>query len=320
MSVSFSVLTLFPDLKPDIYNKKKFCYNIKKKIVDKGANMEKLLFSDWCVPDNVKIIIQISDFVKSIDHTHDFVEIFYVVEGSANHYYNGNVETCRLGDMFLILPDEVHGFREINNEVFIHRDIIISRDTFKQACDFLGDSIYDKILNGEKSRKVTLTGSMIERLENIITDINIHKYNAQEGTSDLFLFRSKALLTELLCLFYNKTDDNLNAPSWLKMILQKFNMKQYIKGGISSITNEIHFDKSYCCRVFKKYLGCSMTQYLLNVRLENALSLLTTTDLTMVEICDEIGISSVSYFTVAFRKKYGYPPRYFAKHGKNKLK
>lgn len=279
--------------------------------------MDKLYFSDWRVPSNIKIIMQLTPHIPDIiDHTHDFVEIFYVVEGCAKHHYNGKFETCEIGDMFLLLPDEMHGFRKINNENFIHRDIVISKDMFKQACDYLGDSVYNEIINGEKSPKVKITGSMIEKLENLITDINLHRFDIRNSTNNMFLLKSKVFLVELLSIYYNNGyNGDYSSPSWLKIILQKFNVKQYVKGGISSILEGIHFDKSYICRVFKKYVGCSMTQYLLNVRLENAVSLLKTTDLTIAEICDEIGIESVPYLTVAFKKKYGHPPRYFSKHG-----
>ena len=84
-----------------------------------------------------------------------------------------------------------------------------------------------------------------------------------------------------------------------------------------AILAETNYDQSYICRIFKKYVGCTLTQYLLNTRLNIAATYLQTTDDTIENICESIGLGkSVSYFTACFKKKFSVSPKEFRMSGK----
>ncbi|SDB38207.1 AraC-type DNA-binding protein [Flavobacteriaceae bacterium MAR_2010_188] len=59
---------------------------------------------------------------------------------------------------------------------------------------------------------------------------------------------------------------------------------------------------------YRYLFGMSANAYIKNVRLETALELLQTTDLSISEIVYRIGLSSRSYFTRLFTERYGYKP------------
>lgn len=64
-------------------------------------------------------------------------------------------------------------------------------------------------------------------------------------------------------------------------------------------------------KAFKLVTGESPNQYLLNLRLEKARYLLSTTALNISEIADQTGFGSVFYFSKLFRKKHGLSPGQF---------
>lgn len=64
-------------------------------------------------------------------------------------------------------------------------------------------------------------------------------------------------------------------------------------------------------KAFKRFTGESPNQYHLNLRLERARSLLTTTVLNINEIADQTGFQSVFYFSKLFKKKHGLSPKQF---------
>ncbi|HEU4609197.1 MAG TPA: helix-turn-helix transcriptional regulator, partial [Chitinophagaceae bacterium] len=64
-------------------------------------------------------------------------------------------------------------------------------------------------------------------------------------------------------------------------------------------------------KAFKLVTGESPNQYLLNLRLERARHLLSTTALNISEIADQTGFGSVFYFSKLFRKKHGLSPGQF---------
>lgn len=61
-------------------------------------------------------------------------------------------------------------------------------------------------------------------------------------------------------------------------------------------------------RAFNKYLRVSPEQYLIRLRMNHALNLLTMNELSVKEIAFACGFTDEKYFSRAFKKKYGYSP------------
>ena len=70
-----------------------------------------------------------------------------------------------------------------------------------------------------------------------------------------------------------------------------------------------------CCRCFRTVLGMTPTDYLTQYRLDAATQLLLNTSKTILEISEECGFSSASYFSKAFLKNMGYTPKSFRRRG-----
>ena len=67
-------------------------------------------------------------------------------------------------------------------------------------------------------------------------------------------------------------------------------------------------------RAFAKYFGMPPKQYLIQLRMNKALELLTENELSVKKISFACGFTDEKYFSRAFKKKYGYPPSQFRKH------
>ena len=63
-----------------------------------------------------------------IPHTHEFIEIFYILQGSIIHYHNsGQKEFLTTGDMIIISPfSDEHYFERLKDTPCLHRDIMIT--------------------------------------------------------------------------------------------------------------------------------------------------------------------------------------------------
>lgn len=68
-------------------------------------------------------------------------------------------------------------------------------------------------------------------------------------------------------------------------------------------------DRSHLFRLFKRHLGISPQQYLLNLRLTRAQELLRGTDLSVTEVAFSCGFSDISHFSRSFHQAFGIPPR-----------
>ena len=78
--------------------------------------------------------------------------------------------------------------------------------------------------------------------------------------------------------------------------------------GVSELANSIGMSRSNLLRKIKKINGLSVSQYIRNVRLENAMDMLKAGDQTVSEVSYEVGFGSTSYFIKCFHDLYGYPP------------
>ena len=80
---------------------------------------------------------------------------------------------------------------------------------------------------------------------------------------------------------------------------------------VSSIAKENYVCEVYLRRLFHKYLNTSPKQYITDLRMKNAMSLLKTGDFSITEIACRCGYSGISYFSSAFKVYFGKSPESF---------
>ncbi len=80
---------------------------------------------------------------------------------------------------------------------------------------------------------------------------------------------------------------------------------------IDTISEEIAINYHYLCTLFRKSLGKTINEYILDYRMSKALELINTGNYNISEIAENVGFSSMSYFTRCFKKKFSVPPSKF---------
>ncbi len=87
-------------------------------------------------------------------------------------------------------------------------------------------------------------------------------------------------------------------------------MEQHIKSAnvVDKTAKALFVSTPHLIRTFKKEVGCTPHQYLLNYRLSCSVQLLKFSDLKVEEIAEELGFSSSSHYISSFHKKYGVTP------------
>ena len=77
---------------------------------------------------------------------------------------------------------------------------------------------------------------------------------------------------------------------------------------LGAVAGHVSFNPEYFSRRFTKETGLNFVTYLNNLRMGRAVELLERTDKKIYEIAEEVGYSSVSYFSTAFKKTFGQNP------------
>lgn len=93
------------------------------------------------------------------------------------------------------------------------------------------------------------------------------------------------------------------------------NAKQYIEEhymdpeiSVEKLCTVLHVSPAYFSTVFKRETEMSFVSYLTEVRLQNALNLLNTTDDKTYVIAGKVGYTEPNYFSYVFKKRFGVSP------------
>jgi len=83
---------------------------------------------------------------------------------------------------------------------------------------------------------------------------------------------------------------------------------------VNTVCNHLHISKNCLYSMFHEECGCTVNEYISKKRLESAKTLLTTTDRTVSEISQLVGINNYTYFCKLFKKKEGVSPLEYRKN------
>lgn len=96
---------------------------------------------------------------------------------------------------------------------------------------------------------------------------------------------------------------------------------QEIKTNLSAfIISQIHQDYNYLSNLFSEVEGTTIEKYFISQRIERAKELIVYDELTLSEIANQLGYSSVAYLSNQFKKTTGFTPSYFRSLKENKRK
>ena len=145
-----------------------------------------------------------------------------------------------------------------------------------------------------------------------ISDYYILKVDQCQVISEI-----NALHTDM-CLTYTKTMRNLKkrqicskpVTHCIDYIYDHLNTR--IK--LETLAQEVDLSCAYLSRLFKKETGMSVSDYILQKKIETAKSMLVFSDYPIASISSTLAFPSQSYFTQSFLRLVGETPREYRKH------
>ncbi|MEA4890643.1 MAG: AraC family transcriptional regulator [Clostridiaceae bacterium] len=174
-------------------------------------------------------------------------------------------------------------------------------------------------------------------LKNIIAKLMNERLAAFEGalTSEIGIKRTPCLagseqllkiyLIELLLKLYRRGHEksvNL-APS--PIIQQKSENMIYNRSMsfitehlhekllLEQISRSVHVSPSYLNRIYRNTSGMSVMEHVAHLKLEKTKELIRESKMTLTEIADALGFSSIHYFSRLFKRHYGISPSAYSK-------
>ena len=106
---------------------------------------------------------------------------------------------------------------------------------------------------------------------------------------------------------------NLHSEIHCLPVIKK--VKSYIEGNyqdpelsLQRIAADLLLSLSYLSKLFKQEVGMSFIDFLIKIRIKEAIKLMNNPQLKIYEIAEQVGYSSQHYFCAAFKKVLGVSP------------
>lgn len=244
---------------------------------------------------------------QSILHTHPFSELFYVVHGSGTFVAEGMEFSVGKNDMVIINPHVQHTEKSLYTTPLEY--IVLGIDGLAFSFEQIA-SVQDRMLiqtaSGDVYKYNTQNSYVYAYLNIMLEEITKKEENYEAVCQNL-------LEVILLCMLRN---NNLSIIQSSNILLNRecAQIKNYLDANyaenitLDTLASFSHMNKYYIAHAFTKYMGVSPITYLLQKRIEEGKSLLSSTSHSISQISTSLGFSSQSYFSQAFKKATGKTP------------
>ncbi len=138
--------------------------------------------------------------------------------------------------------------------------------------------------------------------------------NREQNTAYTDPMVKSCFMALLVCLHKNQKKVTAATSDMIQQAVEYINQHIAEPIRIDSLCGDIHISKYHFCRKFKQVTGFTVMEYLLKTRIVAAKSLLTDTGLSIGEISNRCGFSSVSYFCRSFKEHTGVTPLQYRKN------
>ena len=277
---------------------------------DNTVNSKKLL-------DEGKLITmrKHTRFIAFPEHTHDYVELIYMCQGSTTHIVEGKeIKLCE-GELLFLGQGIHHSIKKAEqNDIAVN--FIILPHFFSDTLYAMGENespikrFFVNCLCGNDSNSylhfnVSDVTEVQNLMENLILIVMSDTPNKRKQ-----LQMSMALIFMQLIAHTDKLIAELNEDTALFKILDYIETN-YINGNLSEASQIFHYEISWLSREILKKTGKTFTQLMQEKRLSQAAFLLKNTNKNFTDISVAVGYENTSYFHKMFTLNFNMSPKEF---------
>ena len=257
-------------------------------------------------------------------HSHEYLELFYIIDGEYRQKILGNEFTFHRGEVCLIDKNCLHQeimegtsatllFLGITNVMF--QDIMKRQITTERISSFLKMALMEQKSLQQYLHFLPQAEEAVSQMDETMTSLLLELQRHDEASPII----CRGLLLRIFRILNTQYEFSLS-----KKLRQKMNwilyeeisdyMKQHMKNiSIRMLCEEFHFQEDYFNRLLKNRTGMTYTEYLQHLRLQKAEELLLHTRLTIDAIAAEVGYKNKGYFYKIFTEQHRMTPAQFRK-------
>jgi AraC-like DNA-binding protein len=273
------------------------------KNVETGKNDE-MLRQDFQLSHNRDPYFRTMEF-----HAHDFLELYYFLDGSVTYYIEDQVYDLCPGDLLIIPAGKMHRPVIANEHAAYERMVLWITPQYLQGIDSPAGDLQKNLQKvGEHGYCVPFRGDETVFVTALLKKLLYMQKNDADpkfcaGAVELYLwtiFRSYGVIDT------THRNETQVIPQVIRYITEHFSEPLTLE----DIAAEFFVSKSYLNRHFKAYTNSTVYAYIMALRLTHARRMLRE-GIPAVEAGRECGFSDYSTFYKAFKTQTGLSPQQF---------
>ena len=257
-------------------------------------------------------------------HWHYFMEIIYIIEGTAMMNCDQESFVAGRGDMVVFLPHQIHSIYTVNNMPLRYYVLKFDISQLNNGTNISGGAStgihFNALFRSAKDNShatLCFREEMLKEfpVEMIFSEILEEISRQDYGYGIMIQSRISTLLLYILRCWRTNGFDTDQSFALLSEEETIYSITEYIDGHIQEnlkveeLAALCHMSYSYFAKTFREVYGQSCKKYIEFIRICKAEELLLFTNLDLNYISQETGFSDCSHFIKAFKAKHGITPK-----------
>lgn len=249
---------------------------------------------------------------------YDFWQLLYLDRGHYTCCINGRRLTLQAGQLLLCEPEKVRHTLE-------QTDAMLAIISFR--CSGSMAEMKNRVMDISDEERTLLSRLLsvgTDKFRSIPDGQQFFGQQTVDGTTDYELQAIKNNLELLLIRLHEKDgktrkttaspQNQVNYYSRQFWLIENY-LKSHVNRNltVADIAAGTGFSVSTVKRICSHHAGCGAVHYFIGLKLKEAKHLLQETDMTITQIAEVLGFSSVHYFSRMFKAETGLSPRQYAK-------
>lgn len=258
----------------------------------------------------------LSNFVRGFVNWHKQkeIEISYILEGSVRICLLNEEHLLHEGGSFIILPDVLHSLQPVSDKPARYFTLIFDPCLLTGfSGSFFEQTYYSPVVSSIRGYHRICDSTDIASVHAIqehLFYIYQHESGADQRTQlDIQRRLQDIWLLLIQCVFpQSESVKHKHEDSRILAMLDYLRTHYAERFSLDAMAEYHHVSRGECCRHFKKMMGMTITQFLLDYRLSKAAQWLILTKMSITTIAHNAGFRSASNFSEEFKKKTGQTP------------
>lgn len=250
-----------------------------------------------------------------------FWTLVYIRKGIGMYLLDSDLRPINQGDIIVLPPKISYSFcaEELGDEYNVNVDAVVLRFDNTWLTNLLSvfSSMRDVVLRvREIADPYAIEGPKWMKMSSLFDELAV----AESSRAAVIVLQILELISspnDMIKIRQVSLSQGLSLDEKREKIDRYVSTHLFTKITLEDISEYLDMNRTYFCMFFKKHYGKGFSDYLNDMRVDKAASLLLQEDMSIADIARDCGFKTVPYFNRAFKRSKGLTPGEYRKRGRS---